>query len=155
MMTETLESILAEHPFAKDLDQRYLTLLVGCAMNMRFEAGEFLFREGEEAKHFYLIRQGVVAVEVHAGSSGQINIATIGEGEVLGWSWLFAPYRWKFDARAVESTRAIALDGKCLRVKCEADHDLGYELLKRFAYMVEQRLDATRLQLLDVYGANA
>lgn len=153
MMTETLQAILAEHPFAKDLDQRYLNLLVGCAMNVRFEAGEFLFREGEEANHFYLIRQGFVAIEVHAGSAGQINVATLGEGEVLGWSWLFPPYRWKFDARAVESTRAIALDGKCLRVKCEADHDLGYELLKRFAYLVEQRLDATRLQLLDVYGA--
>ncbi len=154
-MTETLERILTEHPFARDLDERYLKLLVGCAMNVRFEAGEFLFREGAEANHFYLIRQGVVAVEVYAGAAGQLNVTTIGQDEVLGWSWLFAPYRWKFDARAVEPTRAIALDGKCLRAKCEADHDLGYELLKRFAYMVEQRLDATRLQLLDVYGSNA
>ncbi len=154
-MTETLERILAEHPFARDLDKRYLELLVGCAANVRFEAGEFLFREGNEANLFYLVRKGVVAVEVYAGAAGQINVTTIGEGEVLGWSWLFPPYRWKFDARAMESTRAIALDGKCLRTKCEADHDLGYELLKRFAYMVEQRLDATRLQLLDVYGSNA
>lgn len=154
-MTETLERILTEHPFARDLDERYLNLLVGCAANVRFEAGEFLFREGNEANLFYLVRKGVVAVEVYAGAAGQINVTTIGEGEVLGWSWLFPPYRWKFDARAMESTRAIALDGKCLRTKCEADHDLGYELLKRFAYMVEQRLDATRLQLLDVYGSNA
>lgn len=151
-MTGTLKTILAEHPFAKDLDRPYLDLLVGCATNIRFDAGEFLFREGEEANHFYLIRQGVVAVEIHAGSAGQVTVATVGEGEVLGWSWLFPPYRWKFDARTVDSTRAIALDGKCLRVKCEEDHDLGYELLKRFAYLVEQRLDATRLQLLDVYG---
>lgn len=154
-MMETLERILAEHPFVRDLDQRYVKLLVGCAMNLRFDAGQFLFREGEEANHFYLIRKGIVAVEVHAGAAGQINVTTVGEGEVLGWSWLFPPYRWKFDARAVELTHTIALDGTCLRVKCEADHDFGYELLKRFAYMVEQRLDATRLQMLDVYGSNA
>jgi CRP/FNR family cyclic AMP-dependent transcriptional regulator len=152
---ETLERILAEHPFARDLDKKYAELLVGCAANVRFEAGEFLFREGDEANQFYLIRHGVIAVEVFAGSAGQTTITTMGEGEVLGWSWLFPPYRWKFDARAVELTRAIALDGKCLRAKCEADHDLGYELLKRFAYMVEQRLDATRLQLLNIYETHA
>jgi CRP/FNR family transcriptional regulator, cyclic AMP receptor protein len=152
---ETLEPILGEHPFSRDLEKRYLELLVGCAANVRFDAGQFLFREGDEANQFYLIRHGVVAVEIFAGVSGQITVTTIGEGDVLGWSWLFPPYRWKFDARAVELTRAIALDGKCLRMKCEADHDLGYELLKRFAYMVERRLDATRLQLLDIYEAHA
>ncbi|MBZ5668046.1 MAG: cyclic nucleotide-binding domain-containing protein [Acidobacteriia bacterium] len=93
-MTETLERILAEHPFARDLDARYLELLVGCAMNVRFEEGEFLFREGDEANRFYLIRHGAVAVEVYAGAAGPLNVTTIGEGEVLGWSWLFAPYRW-------------------------------------------------------------
>ncbi|MBZ5660254.1 MAG: cyclic nucleotide-binding domain-containing protein [Acidobacteriia bacterium] len=152
---ETLERILAEHPFSRDLQKPYAELLVGCAANVRFEAGEFLFREGDEANQFYLIRQGIVSVEIFAGPSGQTTITTMGEGEVLGWSWLFPPYRWKFDARAVELTRAIALDGKCLRAKCEADHDLGYELLKRFALMVEQRLDATRLQLLNVYESHA
>lgn len=153
-MTEALELVLAEHPFAKDLDQRYLTLLAGCSQNVRLEAGDFVFREGEEANHFYLIRQGMVAIQVYAGATGAISVTTISDGEVLGWSWLFAPYRWKFDARAIEPTRAFALDGKCLRSKCEADHDFGYELLKRFAYMVEQRLEMTRMQLLDVYGGN-
>jgi CRP/FNR family cyclic AMP-dependent transcriptional regulator len=151
---ESLKPILAEHPFSKDLEKPYLELLTGCATNVRFEPGQFLFREGEEANQFYLIRHGVVAVEIFAGAAGPITVTTIGEGEVLGWSWLFPPYRWKFDARAVEPTRAIALDGKCLRVKCEADHDLGYEMLKRFAHMVEQRLDATRLQLLNIYEAH-
>lgn len=152
---ETLERILAEHPFARDLGKQYGELLTGCASNVRFDAGEFLFHEGEEANQFYLIRHGSVAVEIFAGPSRVTTITTIGEGEVLGWSWLFPPYRWKFDARAVEPTRAIALDGKCLRAKCEADHDLGYELLKRFAHMVEQRLDATRFQLLNIYETHS
>jgi CRP/FNR family cyclic AMP-dependent transcriptional regulator len=88
---ETLERILAEHPFSRDLKKQYAELLVGCATNVRFEAGEFLFHEGDEANQFYLIRHGVVAVEIVAGPSRETIITTIGEGEVLGWSWLFPP----------------------------------------------------------------
>lgn len=148
---ETLEAILAKHPFFDRLEQRHLDLLVGCASNVRFDAGQFILREGEEANHFYLIRHGKVALEIFAGHRGPITVETLEDGDIVGWSWLFPPYRWRFDARAVEITRAIALDGKCLRTKSEQDHDLGYELLKRFARIVEERLQATRLQLLDVY----
>jgi CRP/FNR family cyclic AMP-dependent transcriptional regulator len=148
---ETLEGILAAHPFSRDLPKSYIELLLGCASNVRFDAGQFIFREGEEANQFYLIRKGKIALQVFAPEQGPLTILTLGEGEVLGWSWLFPPYRWKFDAQAIELTRAIAFDAKCLRTKCETDHDLGYELLKRFAYLVEQRLEATRLQLLNVY----
>jgi len=151
---ETLKRILLEHPFVQDLPERYLDLLEGCASNVRFEPGEVIFREGGEANHFYLVREGKVAVEIYAAERGSITIMTVDKGEALGWSWLFPPYRWQFDARAVEVTRAIALDGKCLREKCEKDHDLGYELMKRFAQVVEQRLQATRLQLLNVYEAH-
>jgi CRP-like cAMP-binding protein len=152
---ETLERILAEHPFFKGLETPYLQLVVGCASNVRFDAGEFIFREGEEANEFYLIRKGKVALEIFAPDRGSITIQTIGEGEILGFSWLIPPYRWIFDARALELTLAIALDGKCLRTKCEEDHDLGYEFLKRFAYVIGQRLQAKRLQLLDLYGIHS
>ncbi|MEK6570694.1 MAG: cyclic nucleotide-binding domain-containing protein [Bacteroidota bacterium] len=152
---ETLEPILAEHPFLKGLESRHLQLIVGCASNVRFDAGQFIFREGEEANQFYIIRKGKVALDVHSPERGSIIIDTLGDGEVLGWSWLIPPYHWRFDAHAVELTRAIALDGKCLRNKCEEDHGLGYELLKRFAHIIEQRLQATRLQLLDVYGVHS
>jgi CRP-like cAMP-binding protein len=122
---------------------------------VRFNAGETIFREGEDADKFYLIRQGKVALETAVPQRGSVIIQTLGEGEVLGWSWLVAPYRWRFDARATELTRAIALDGKCLRGRSEEDHDLGYELMKRAAQIMEQRLQAARLQLLDVYGSGA
>ena len=151
---ETLERILSEHPFFKGLEEPYLQLLVGCASNVRFNAGEVVFREGEEANRFYLIRQGKVAVEMFAPSRGPIILQTLGEGEVLGWSWLVAPYRWRFDGRAVELTRAIALDGECLRGKCEEDHDLGYELMKRVSLVMEKLVQATRMQLADVYGGS-
>ncbi|MGD0204832.1 MAG: cyclic nucleotide-binding domain-containing protein [Dehalococcoidia bacterium] len=149
---ETLERILAEHPFFKGLEEPYLQLLVGCASNVRFNAGEVVFREGEQANQFYLIRQGKVAVETFAPGRGPIIVQTLKEGEVVGWSWLVAPYRWRFDGRAIELTRAIALDGECLRGKCEEDHNLGYELMKRVSHVMEKLVEATRLQLLDVYG---
>jgi CRP/FNR family transcriptional regulator, cyclic AMP receptor protein len=149
---QTLEAILAKHPFFEGLEPRYMQIITGCASNVRFDAGEYIFHEGEPAEHFYIIRQGKVALETFAAQRGTITVETIEEGEVLGWSWLFPPYRWHFDARVVEPTRAIALDGACLRGKGEADHTLGYELMKRFAGIVVDRLQATRLQLLDVYG---
>ena len=152
---ETLEGILTEHPFFFGLEKRHLELLTGCASNVRFEAGDFIFRHGAEANEFYLIREGKVALEIFAAGRGTISVLTLQEGEILGWSWLVPPYRWKFDAQAVGPTRAIALDGKCLRKKAEEDHDLGYELFKRFAKVMEERLEATRLQLLDVYEVHS
>ncbi len=149
---ETLERIIAEHPFFAGLDNGFTKLMVGCASNVQFKAGTYIFKEGEPANTFYLIREGRAAVEVSAPQHKPIIISTLGVGEILGWSWLLPPFQWKFQARAVEDTRSIALDGKCLRTKCEENHDLGYEVLKRFAQIMEQRLEATRLQLLDVYA---
>ena len=148
---ETLERVLSEHPFFQDLESHYLSLIVSCASNVRFDADQFIFREGGTADTFYLIRYGNVALEMCSPGKGPVLIQTLGEGAVLGWSWLIPPHRWRFDARATELVRAIALDGKCLRAKCEADHDLGYELMRRVAHIMEERLQATRLQLLDVY----
>jgi CRP-like cAMP-binding protein len=149
---ETLERTLAAHPFFRDLDSAHLRVLVGCASNMRFDAGAFVFHAGHEANQFFLLREGRVALEITAPGRPPLVLQTLGAGDILGWSWLIPPYHWMFDAIAIEQTRAIGLDAKCLRGKCEADHDLGYELLKRFAHIMEERLQATRLQLLDLYG---
>lgn len=149
---QTIEEILAQHDFFRDMNPEYLKLLAGCGMNVRFDPGDYLFKEGEPANAFYLIRHGQVAVELYDPRRGQITIDTAGENEVLGWSWLYPPYKWHFSARAVSLTRAIAMDGKCLRDKCDADHDLGYDLMRRFALIIIDRLQATRLQVLDVYG---
>lgn len=148
---ETLEPIIAQHPFLQGLEPQYLGLVVGCASNVRFKSGQFLFREGEEANQFYMVREGKVALQISTARQ-PIIIQTVDKGEVLGWSWLVPPYRWRFDARALELTRAIALDGRCLRRKSEEDHNFGYELLRRFSTIIVERLEATRLQLLDVYG---
>ena len=148
---QNFEAILAEHHLFKDLAQRYLKLIAGCASYVRFKSGQVIFREGEEVNNFYIIRQGKVTLELTfvIGEKPTV-IQTIGEGDVLGWSWLFPPYRGRLDARAVEHTEAIALDGKYLRTKCEEDQNLGYELTKRFANIMQQRFHAIRqLQLLE------
>ena len=150
---ETLEPLLTAHPFFRDLAQGDTRLLTGCAKNVRFEAGQVIFREGEDADQFYLIRDGKVALEVFITERGSAPILTLGAGDALGWSWLIPPYKWRFDARALETTLAFALDGKCLRGKCDGDPRLGYELLKRIAAVIADRLHATRLQMLDIYGA--
>jgi len=151
----TLEPILAQHPFFQDMDPDHRRLMAGCASNVRFAASADLFREGETADQFYLIRHGRVALQVFVPGQGRITIDTLQAGDVLGWSWLFPPYLWHFDAQALELTRALAFDGECLRAKCDEDHDLGYTLMQRFARIMMQRLHATRLQLLDVYGIRA
>ena len=153
-MTENLAAILGGHEFFQGVQPAHLAILAGCASNVRFEAGETLFREGEEAHQFFVIRHGRVALDVFAAGRGPITIQTAGEGEVIGWSWLFPPHHWRFSARAVEPTQAIALDGRCLTEKCDKDHSLAYEILKRFADVMSRRLDATRLQLLDVYASS-
>jgi CRP/FNR family cyclic AMP-dependent transcriptional regulator len=149
---QTLERVLADHPLLKGCEPRYILLLADCARDVRFDTDEFIFRQGEEAHQFYLIRRGRVALEIPTPEGGSLVLQTAGKGDFLGWSWMITPYRWHFDARAVESTRALVLDGQRLRDKCEADHHLGYEVIRRLAGIMEQRLQATRLQLLDIYG---
>jgi len=152
---ENLEHILGEHPFFRGLKQEHLHLLVGCASNVRFDAGQYILREGAEANQFFLIRFGKVSLEMVTPNKGPMIIETLGEGDIVGWSWLVPPYTWHFDARALDLTRLIALDGKCLRRKIEQDHDLGYEVLRRFADLMVKRFEATRLQFMDVYGNRA
>jgi len=150
---ETLERILAEHPFFVGLAPEYLALITGCAANARFLAGDFVFREGTTADNFYIIRHGTVDIEIHSPEhGGAVSVQTLQQGEVLGASWLFPPYRWNFDARARTLVRAISLDARCLRTKCDDNPALGYELMKRFSRVIAERLHATRVQLLDVYG---
>ena len=148
-----LSKLLAQQTFFRGIDPKDLELLAGCASNAVFREGEMLFQEGQAADTFYLIRYGRVGIEVFTPSSGPVTIQTLSEGEVVGWSWLFPPYRWQHDARALDLTRTLAFDGACLRGKCDEDPRLGYELMKRFSRVIADRLNNARLQLLDVYGA--
>lgn len=147
-----IEELLAEIPSLAGLPAGQDALVAGCGRNIVFEAGTHIFREGDQADTFYAIRRGSVALELAAPPRASLIVETLHAGDILGWSWLFPPNRAKFDARASDEVHAIAFDGACLRGKCEADHALGYELMKRFGAVITDRLQATRVRLLDVYG---
>ena len=143
-----VDRIVATHPFFKGMSPHQLRLLRDFAMPATFAAGESIFREGDPANRFYLIQSGAVALESFSAGKGRILIETLHGGDVLGWSWLFPPYYWHFDARALEPTEAVFIYGTPLREECEEDHELGYELFKRLAAVMLDRLQATRRQIL-------
>jgi len=147
-----LETNLHSVPFFQGLEPAYLRLIGGCASVACFDEGETVFRMGEPAERFYIIDAGRAALEVYAPERGIVTIETLGAGDILGVSWLFPPYRWPYDARALEPMRTVAFNAVCLRAACEDDHDLGYDLMKRFAKLMVARLHAARLQLMDVYA---
>lgn len=145
------EKLLSEHAFFKGIEQQHLDILAGCCSNKVFEAGEVIGHEGDKAENFFLIREGKVAVQIATPSKGPVTVQTLGEGEIIGWSWLFPPYQWNFDLKAIEKTRTIALDAKCLRKKCDEIPELGYLLMKKFSFIMIQRLKSTRMQILNIY----
>jgi hypothetical protein len=139
-----IETNLAFQPLLRELDAEELQTISECAHIVSFKAGQ----------HFYIIMSGKVALQVYGPGRGPITIETIDDGDILGWSWLFPPYRWHFDAQALTATQAISFNAMCLRGKCELDHSLGYKLVKVFSHLIMERLQATRLRLLDVYAPN-
>ncbi|MGZ8715978.1 MAG: cyclic nucleotide-binding domain-containing protein [Gaiellaceae bacterium] len=149
---QTIEDIVRELPLFKGLTDAELELIAGCGSNVQFREGELLLRDGDEADAFYVLRHGNVALETFVAARGAVTIETLEAGEVVGWSWLFPPYRWHFDARALTLVRATSFDGACLRGKCDSDAQLGYDLMSRFAQVMIERLQWTRMRLLDVYG---
>jgi CRP-like cAMP-binding protein len=151
---KTMAELITAHPFFEGLDPSYISFVADCARNVHYAAGEYIFREGESADRFLLIRHGLVSLQTFIPGRGDITVQTVGEDEVIGWSWLFTPYRWYFSSRCLDETRAVSFDGVCLRAKCREDHDLGYDMMGRFAAIMARRLQATRLQLLDVYGSH-
>ena len=145
-----LEAQVAAHPFLIGIGAHHIRLLADCAMRSHFEAGHVIFREGETANRFYLIEHGRVVLE--SSTLGEpVKIEEIGDGDLLGWSWLFPPYAWHFSARALEDTTAIFFYGTVLRDYCEKDHSLGFELFKRMSVVMLRRLQAARQKLLNVH----
>lgn len=152
IVEEDIAELVAKHPVLADLPGDIASLVAGCARNVALATGEHLLVEGEPAHTLYLLRRGRVSLEVRAPGREALVIETLGPGAAVGWSWLFPPYRWRFDARAIEPVSAIAVDADCFRAKLQADPAFGYMLMTRFAAIMLDRLQATRVRLLDLYG---
>ena len=149
---ENLKSDLFQSPFCEGLDEEHLEVLLGCAHEERMPKGRFLFHEGAAADYFYIILSGRVGLELNCPNRGGLGIQTCGTGEVVGTSWLIPPCIWRFDAKVLEECRLISMDAAVLRERCKVDPAFGYAMLERIAQVKAERLDAARLQLLDLYG---
>lgn len=146
---------LAEFSVFKEFEASHIDLMEGCAKNELYEAGEFLIRETDPAEQFFIIQSGRIALETHQPGQKPLVIQTIANGDIVGWSWLFPPFRWAYDARCMERTQVISFNGTCLRDKCDSDHAFGYQMMKIFSKIAISRLQQTRLQLHDIYGKKA
>ena len=149
---QTIEQLLAEAKAFNGMSEEHLALIAGCAQNQTFENGAYLMREGDAADSFYVVRLGRVALEIFVPERGAVTLETVDDGDLLGWSWLVPPFREHLDARALSSVHVVAFDAACLRGKADEDPVLGYELMRRFVPVIIERLQATRVRLLDVYG---
>ena len=134
------------------MNPEYLRFLTECGKQISVATNTILFRYGEPAERFYLIRQGHIKVEVPAIAGPTLELQNLGPGSILGWSWLISPYRWSFQARVTEAAQLIEFDGMRVRSKCEADPRFGYELLKRFATLMSERLRFARERMIEEWN---
>ena len=146
----SLENRLGNHAFGSGLPPPAIRMLASIAQPCDFKAGEYLWKQGDHAKVLYLIDSGQIALEILVPHQGPLQIETLSAGEVLGWSCLIEPYRWHFDARALEDVSALVLEGKRLRQQCDDHPTVGYRILKQLTPFLEMRLQKTRLRILEL-----
>lgn len=151
-MSPTPARSLADHPLLSGLPDGTAELMAGCAEVATFDPGSLLLREGDQADTVYLIQSGRVAIEVQGPGQGRRVVETVGPGDVVGLSWIAPPFRWHFDARALDPVRAIGVHTAALRTAMRRDPAIGYPLLERLSSVVIGRLQTTRIRLLDLYG---
>jgi len=154
-MTSTVVQRVSAHPFFGALSAHQRTALAEIAAPVTFAAGARIFAEGDPADRFWLVDEGSVALDLRVPGRGDQTLETLGAGTVLGWSWLYPPFQWHFGAVARVPTTAIAFDGASVRRRCEADPAFGYAVLSLFTPVIIERLQATRLRLLDLYASPA
>jgi CRP/FNR family transcriptional regulator, cyclic AMP receptor protein len=153
-MSEAAHNLLAGHAFLAGFPPEAVELVAERAEPVTFQAGALLFREGNPADIAYLITGGHVAIEIHAPTRGPIVIETIGAGHVVGLSWAAPPFRYQFDARAIDDVEAVGVDTARLRIALAENPVLGFLFLDRLTAVVLERLQATRIRLLDLYGTS-
>jgi CRP-like cAMP-binding protein len=153
-VTAEVDAFVASHPLFAGLPAGVTSEIAACCRTVAYGPDELLLVEGQPADTLFLVQRGRVAIEIHGADRGTLVVETVETGGAVGWSWLFPPYRWNFDARALGPVGAVAADATCLRAKMDADDEFGRLLVTRVAGVLLERLQATRLRLLDLYGAD-
>ncbi|MBT8198260.1 MAG: cyclic nucleotide-binding domain-containing protein [Acidimicrobiia bacterium] len=150
-MSNTMAQI-KDLKFFSGLKRRHLEVLAALAKEIEVEKGTYIFREGDDALRCLVVLSGDVALELPMQGRDPRTVQTVHDGDVLGWSWLYPPHRWTFDARAVTDVTALVFDAEQLRAVKDSDHELGFQLMTRFGKVMVSRLQATRMRLMDLYG---
>jgi CRP-like cAMP-binding protein len=146
---QSIEDYLSTQSFFSGLDDSFMKFLSNSAQGVQLKEDQVLFQQGKPADKFYLLRSGQVSIQVPALVGPTLELQVLGEGQILGWSWLIPPYRWNFQARALEDSDLLEFDGSAILAHCEEDPKFGYELFKRFAALMSKRLDAARQKIMD------
>lgn len=148
-MSESILEYLAGHPTFRDLDPEQIAVLAAHGSEQNLARGETLFKQDDDARRFYILRSGRVRVEIPSLYGPPLEVQSLGPDEILGWSWLIAPYRWTFAAIAETDSRLLVFDGESLLGHCEKDPAFGYALMKRFTALMSERLHAARLRMME------
>jgi CRP-like cAMP-binding protein len=152
MTAPALADYLAQHPVLKALPAEHIALIVSFAGVQQHAAQTLIFTHDQNADAFYIVQSGKVTIEVPSLGGEPMAIQTLGADSILGWSWLLPPYRWLFDARTAVPTTVVAVDGKRLRAACDQDPALGYRVVKLFAALMAERLNAARVTAMRHYS---
>ena len=152
MNNQAIAEYLSDHEFFSELSVDIIKLLCESVRSLEIKKGEVLFRQGEHADKFYIVRNGRVSVQIPAIMGPTLEVQTLSTNRILGWSWLISPYQWRFQAKAEEDSTLLEFDGAAILARCEQDPKVGYELLKKFAALMAERLEASRQKLMDEWN---
>lgn len=152
MNNQSIVEYLSNHDFFSELSEENLKFLADSACTHEIKEGQILFQQGERADKFYVIRNGCISIQIPALMGPTLELQAQGKNQVLGWSWLIPPYKWSFQARAEQDSELLEFDGAAILERCELEPKLGYELLKKFAALMSERLDAARQKMMDEWN---
>ena len=152
MNSQPIMGYLTSHAFFAGLDESYMKILAESAQMHHLAEGEVLFKQGERADKFYVLCDGQIAVQVPAIMGPALEIQSVGNDQLLGWSWLIPPYRWNFQALTEKDSELIEFDGAKILRRCEQDPKFGYELMKHFTALMSERLDAARQRMMQEWN---
>lgn len=152
MNHQSISEYMLSHEFFSELNEDSMLILCKYVRPLEIKKGQLLFRQGEHADNFYIIRNGHISVQIPALMGPTLEIQTLSKDQVLGWSWLISPYQWHFQAKAERDSSLLEFNGSKILARCELEPKFGYELLKRFAVLMSDRLDASRQKMMDEWN---
>ena len=152
MSNQSITEYLSAHEFFSEFSDDVLKFLCECSSMREIKKGQILFRQGEHADKFYVVRSGLISIQMPAIMGPALEIQAVDEDQVLGWSWLISPYRWNFQTKAEEDSELLQFDGVAILARCEQEPKFGYELLKKFAGLMSVRLNAARQKMMDEWN---